>query len=188
MPNAVDDAPVETDHALVVRARGAGGEEAFAELVRRYRQPVFRLVASILGHGFEAEAEEVTQEVFVRVHGALASFRGDAKFGSWLYRIAFNQALNLKARVRYRSPTHHGRCLERAALTGERSLRSAGRRAPRSRGARVRLGAARGLSSRGSVALLDGRERRRDRVAARGSRKHRRSCSCIARGASSKRC
>ena len=103
MRNAIDT-PVETDHALVVRARDAGDEEAFAELVRRYRQPVFRLVASILGHGFEAEAEEVTQEVFVRVHGALASFRGDAKFGSWLYRIAFNQALNLKARVRYRSP------------------------------------------------------------------------------------
>jgi RNA polymerase sigma-70 factor, ECF subfamily len=103
VPNAID-VRVETDQALVVRARGAGGEEAFAELVRRYRQPVFRLVASILGHGFEAEAEEVTQEVFVRVHSALASFRGDARFGSWLYRIAFNQALNLKARVRYRSP------------------------------------------------------------------------------------
>ena len=103
MRNAIDTA-VETDHSLVVRARDAGDEEAFAELVRRYRQPAFRLVASILGQGFEAEAEEVTQEVFVRVHRALASFRGDAKFGSWLYRIAFNQALNLKARVRYRSP------------------------------------------------------------------------------------
>jgi RNA polymerase sigma-70 factor, ECF subfamily len=105
VPDAIDAAvDTETDDALVARARDGDDERAFAELVRRYRQPVFRLVASILGHGFEPEAEEVTQEVFVRVHGALASFRGDAKFGSWLYRIAFNQALNLKARVRYRSP------------------------------------------------------------------------------------
>lgn len=103
MPYAIDPA-VETDDSLVVRTRDAGDEQAFAELVRRHRQPVFRLVASILGHGFDAEAEEVTQEVFLRVHEALASFRGDAKFGSWLYRIAFNQALNLKARVRFRSP------------------------------------------------------------------------------------
>jgi RNA polymerase sigma-70 factor (ECF subfamily) len=100
--NAIDPA-VENDDALVGRAR-EGDERAFAELVRRHRQPVHRRVASILGHGFEAEAEEVTQEVFVRVYDGLESFRGDAKFGSWLYRIAFNQALNLKARVRYRSP------------------------------------------------------------------------------------
>ena len=105
MPDAIDAAvDTETDDALVARARDGDDERAFAELVRRHRQPVFRLVASILGHGFEPEAEEVTQEVFVRVHGGLASFRGDAKFGSWLYRIAFNHALNLKARVRYRSP------------------------------------------------------------------------------------
>ena len=40
----------------------------------------------------------------LRVHHALASFRGDAKFGTWIYRIAFNQALNVKARVRFRAP------------------------------------------------------------------------------------
>jgi RNA polymerase sigma-70 factor (ECF subfamily) len=46
----------------------------------------------------------VAQEVFLRAHRALASFRGEAQFGSWLYRIAFNQAVNLGARVRYRAP------------------------------------------------------------------------------------
>jgi RNA polymerase sigma-70 factor (ECF subfamily) len=66
--------------------------------------PVFRLAASILGPGFSAEAEEVAQEVFLRVHFALVSFRGEAQFSSWLYRIAFNQAVNLKARIRYRVP------------------------------------------------------------------------------------
>ena len=65
---------------------------------------MFRLAVSILGQEFALEAEDVAQDVMLRVHHALASFRGDAKFGSWVYRIAFNQALNVKARVRYRAP------------------------------------------------------------------------------------
>src|SRR6185436_3957656 len=77
---------------------------AFAELVRRYRGPVFRLAVSILGQEFAPEAEDVTQDVMLRVHHALQTFRGESKFGSWIYRIAFNQALNVKARVRYRAP------------------------------------------------------------------------------------
>lgn len=93
----------ESDDALVARC-SRGDKEAFAELVRRYRDPVFRVALSILGPGFAAEAEEVAQEVFLRVHHALASFRGEAQFSSWIYRIAFNQTLNLKARVRYRTP------------------------------------------------------------------------------------
>lgn len=59
---------------------------------------------SILGQEFSADAEDVAQDVMVRVHHALSSFRGEAKFGSWIYRITFNQALNLKARVRFRAP------------------------------------------------------------------------------------
>ena len=40
----------------------------------------------------------------MRVHHALRTFRGESKFGSWIYRIAFNQALNVKARMRFRAP------------------------------------------------------------------------------------
>jgi RNA polymerase sigma-70 factor (ECF subfamily) len=87
----------------VARAQG-GDEDAFAELFRRHTVPVFRLAISILGQGFEAEAEDVAQEVFMKVHRALASFRGDAKVGTWIYRITFNQAINVKARARYRRP------------------------------------------------------------------------------------
>ena len=94
----------DTDEALVARCRDGGDQDAFAELVGRYREPVFRLAVSILGPEFKADAEEVTQEVFLRVHHALAGFRGEAQFSSWIYRIGFNQAVNLKARVRYRAP------------------------------------------------------------------------------------
>lgn len=92
------------DDWLVERCRDAGDDAAFAELVGRYRQPVFRLAVSILGQEFAPEAEDVAQDVMLRVHHALRTFRGESKFGSWIYRIAFNQALNVKARVRYRAP------------------------------------------------------------------------------------
>jgi len=93
-----------TDEWLVERCREPGDDAAFAELVRRYRGPVFRLAVSILGQAFEPEAEDVVQDVMLRVHHALRSFRGEARFGSWIYRVAFNQALNVKARARYRAP------------------------------------------------------------------------------------
>ncbi len=95
--------PPETDPQLVARVQ-SGDQQAFAELVRRHRVPVFRLAVSILGQEFVPEAEDVTQEVFLKVHHAIQSFRCEAEFSSWIYRIAFNHAVNLKARVRFRSP------------------------------------------------------------------------------------
>jgi RNA polymerase sigma-70 factor (ECF subfamily) len=94
---------VESDSQLVARVQG-GDQQAFAELVCRHRDRVFRLALSILGREFVPEAEDVAQEVFLKVHHAIASFRGEAEFSSWVYRITFNQAVNLKARVRFRSP------------------------------------------------------------------------------------
>lgn len=107
---------METDNILVARCRDHGDEHAFAELVRRHRGHVFRLALSILGQGFGGDAEEVTQEVFLRVHRSLRAFRGEAQLGSWIYRITFNQAVNLKDRVRYRAPH-----LPEEALAGMKS-------------------------------------------------------------------
>ena len=94
---------MESDSKLVTRAQ-SGDQQAFGELVRRHRARVFRLAVSILGREFIPEAEEVAQEVFLKVHHAIKTFRGEAEFSSWIYRITFNQAMNLKARVRFRSP------------------------------------------------------------------------------------
>ncbi len=105
---------MESDSQLVARAQ-TGHQEAFAELVRRHSAQVFRLAVSILGREFIPEAEDVTQEVFLKVHHALESFRAEAEFSSWIYRITFNQALNLKARVRFRSPHANAAVLDRAA-------------------------------------------------------------------------
>ena len=94
---------MESDAQLVKRAQ-SGDQHAFAELLHRHSARVFRLAVSILGREFVPEAEDVTQEVFLKVHLAIVSFRGEAEFSSWIYRITFNQAVNLKSRVRFRSP------------------------------------------------------------------------------------
>lgn len=94
---------MESDTQLVGGAQ-SGDQEAFAELVRRHSDRVFRLAVSILGREFIPEAEDVAQEAFLKVHHAIESFRGEAEFSSWIYQITFNRAVNLKARVRFRSP------------------------------------------------------------------------------------
>lgn len=100
-----DDWLVERCCAAVdTPAQTATAEAAFAELVRRYRDKVFRLAVSILGQEFAADAEDVAQDVMVRLHHSLRTFRGESQVGSWIYRITFNHALNVKDRVRFRAP------------------------------------------------------------------------------------
>jgi RNA polymerase sigma-70 factor (ECF subfamily) len=73
----------------------------FELLVDRYKNRVFRLVLSILGSSCAAEAEEVTQEVFINAYRNLASFRAEYRFGTWLYRIAYNRAIDEKRKARF---------------------------------------------------------------------------------------
>jgi RNA polymerase sigma-70 factor (ECF subfamily) len=95
---------MDSDTVLIEAYRERGDQKAFTELVHRYREPIFQLAVSIVGSGFAAEAEEITQEVFVRVYHALSTFRGESQFSSWIYRIAFNSAVNLKKHMRYQVP------------------------------------------------------------------------------------
>jgi RNA polymerase sigma-70 factor, ECF subfamily len=81
-PLSVADLPELPD--LVARTRG-GDERAFTVLVGKYQPLVFRWALALTGD--EDEAEDITQEVFVRVHHKLGSFRGDGPFEGWLYRI-----------------------------------------------------------------------------------------------------
>lgn len=71
--------------ANLLRRCRAGDERAFAALVERYRKPVLALAFDLLGD--PEEAEDAAQEVFVAVYRSLPSFRGEASFFSWLYRI-----------------------------------------------------------------------------------------------------
>ena len=62
-----------------------GDTRAFSILVDRYKHMVFTLAMKVLRN--REEAEEVSQDVFVKVHQALSTFKGDAKFSTWLYKI-----------------------------------------------------------------------------------------------------
>jgi RNA polymerase sigma-70 factor, ECF subfamily len=88
-----------TDRELVEAAR-AGDAEAFGALVRRHQKRIFRLASHLLRSA--AEAEDVTQETFVRAYGALARFDGRSEPFTWIYRIAVNLSLNT---IRARKPT-----------------------------------------------------------------------------------
>ena len=80
-----------TDEALV--ARVAGGEKsAFDLLVRRYQHRIVKLVSGYVRN--PDDALDVTQDTFVKAYRALATFRGDSAFYTWLYRIAINTAKN----------------------------------------------------------------------------------------------
>ena len=78
------------DVELVQRARG-GDLSAFERLVDRHRPVVIRVAARIVGSG---EAEDVSQDAFLRAVHRLDHFRGDAPFRSWLLRITHNAALD----------------------------------------------------------------------------------------------
>jgi RNA polymerase sigma-70 factor (ECF subfamily) len=81
----------DSDQQLVERVQ-AGDKAAFDLLVRKYQHRVLKLVSRFVPDA--AEAEDVAQEAFIKAYRALASFRGDSAFYTWLYRIAINTAKN----------------------------------------------------------------------------------------------
>jgi len=76
-----------TDEELVARAI-SGDADSFNELVHRWERPIYALAYRQIGR--EEDARDVCQETFLRAYRALGGFRGQAKFSSWLYRIALN--------------------------------------------------------------------------------------------------
>lgn len=78
---------VTSEHELVQRCR-QGDETAFRELVDQYKGLVFALIARSVPD--RARAEELAQDVFLKVHKGLPYFRGESKLSTWIYRIVIN--------------------------------------------------------------------------------------------------
>ena len=76
-----------TDEELVALSIG-GDAESFNQLVLRWERPIFALAYRVIGR--EEEARDVVQETFLRAFRGIGKFRGQAKFSSWVYRIALN--------------------------------------------------------------------------------------------------
>jgi len=86
----VDDSAAEAriDQALVARVRLEGDRRAFEQLMRRHQGMVRAQLRRLL-HGDEAMADDLAQETFMLAWRKLDQFRGEARFSSWLYRIAY---------------------------------------------------------------------------------------------------
>jgi RNA polymerase sigma-70 factor, ECF subfamily len=76
-----------SDEELVARSRG-GDLDSFNQLVLRWERPIYALAYRVIGR--DEDARDVAQETFLRAYRALGGFKGQAKFSSWLYRIALN--------------------------------------------------------------------------------------------------
>jgi RNA polymerase sigma factor (sigma-70 family) len=87
----------ETDIDLIEQSLEGSGR-AFKKLVERYYSLVYSVVRGIIGN--RDEVEDVTQEVFIKVYRKLATFRGEARLSTWIYRIARNEAINVAKRAR----------------------------------------------------------------------------------------
>jgi RNA polymerase sigma-70 factor (ECF subfamily) len=105
--DAASNAPVRAaipsdEQALIARCR-AGDRAALRSLYEQYHRRVYSLTQRIAG---PQDAEELTQEVFLKAFRGLANFRGDAQLGTWIYRLAVNAALShvTRSRSKYHLP------------------------------------------------------------------------------------
>ncbi len=91
----------DSDYSLV-EAIARGDHQAFERLVNRYRNPMFNFVLRLLGDRYAAE--DVTQEVFLRVYRAAPRFEAKSRVSSWIFKIAYNLSINeIKRRSRFSS-------------------------------------------------------------------------------------
>lgn len=80
------------DDQILIEAIQNGDTRAYAQLVSRYKDLVFTLAIRMLKH--REEAEEVAQDTFIKVFKSLDKFKGDSKFSTWIYRVAYNTCLD----------------------------------------------------------------------------------------------
>jgi RNA polymerase sigma-70 factor (ECF subfamily) len=107
VPPPASDEDRELDWELV-RRHNDGDRDAFRALYERYQDKVYASCFRILGAA--AAAEDLAQEIFVKLYDELAGFKFQSKFSTWLYRIAVNHAINKANEV-----SRHGRIHERIA-------------------------------------------------------------------------
>src|SRR5512136_2475261 len=80
------------DENAIVEGLARGDQRAFRELVDLYKKKVFYLALDMAGNA--VDAEDISQEVFLKVFRSFSTFRRGAKLGSWLYRITYNASID----------------------------------------------------------------------------------------------
>lgn len=86
--------------SALVEAAKSGDQKAFTALVKRYRPRIYALALHLTGS--RSEADDITQDAFLRAYRNIERFEGRSEFFTWLYRIALNRALNMRRDKRRR--------------------------------------------------------------------------------------
>lgn len=81
-----------------IRQVRAGNTDAFTAIVKRYKNVVFNIICKIIGD--KQQAEDVTQEVFIKVFQSLNKFREESKFSTWLYSVTYNAAVSVARKTK----------------------------------------------------------------------------------------
>ena len=84
------------DRELIERLK-AGETEAFRELVEQYKKQAYCVAYDLMGT--HEDAEDISQEAFIKVYRSIRSFRGEAQFSTWLYRIVVNLCISEKRKT-----------------------------------------------------------------------------------------
>lgn len=109
----------DADAELVLQTQ-QGSPAAFEELVRNHQRMIHSLTFRMTGS--LADAEDLAQETFIRAYEQIGTFRGTAKFSTWLYRIAVNTCLNWRQSEARRFQLHAHAAEEISAQNAENSL------------------------------------------------------------------
>lgn len=89
----------ELDDTYYIQRTLDGDTEYFSRLVNRYSRPIYLLVFRIVRR--KEDAEELTQDIFLKTFRMLSSFKGDCRFSTWLYRVAYNTAISATRKKKY---------------------------------------------------------------------------------------
>jgi RNA polymerase sigma-70 factor (ECF subfamily) len=108
---------VQTDDHDLIRAFQGGDEKAFGVLVARHKDRLFNLCFWFLGDYHEAD--DVCQEVFIKIFQSLSGFRFEASFAAWSYRVAVNACKNRVKSLAYRMKKWTDRLEPKTALASE---------------------------------------------------------------------
>ena len=98
IPNSRTGLPGLPDESLVRMIAEAGSEDALNEILNRYRERIYRTALKVTDN--HNDAEDVVQEVSIRIFKKASSFRTDSKFSTWLYRLVTNEAISRLRKIK----------------------------------------------------------------------------------------
>ncbi|MFC1555453.1 RNA polymerase sigma factor [candidate division KSB1 bacterium] len=102
------------DERELIESIRSGEKQSFRKLVERYQKDVYRLALNMTGS--HHDAEDISQDVFIKAYRSVHSFRGDSKLGTWLYRVTINTCIDKRKKKSVSAlEFHESECMDTGA-------------------------------------------------------------------------